>query len=311
MPKAKFQPPGCGMTPSKTTLGKFLRARRLELGLRQVQVAEELGWSQSGYSNFEVGLSRFLDINQAEQLAKVLQCDPETLKVLGKNPAKEPETELGKFIRKRREELKLTREQLAKRLKIKVRYVSELELKSRKIRLKSCVNLATALECDAILLRPYVYHSWHQTKLQTAVGQFIRSKRQEQMLSQRQVAKMLGFSPQHVSNIENGKTSLSDSQKLLERLAEILKFDLSELNGLIPNKGRRVRREEKSLGAFLTGRRLELNLSQKALAGKASISVRYYNMIECGRSLTPSFKILRKLAVAVECELSDLEPFAK
>ena len=47
--KGKKQPAGVGMVPSKTVLGEFMRARRLELDMRQVELNRLI--PRSGYQN--------------------------------------------------------------------------------------------------------------------------------------------------------------------------------------------------------------------------------------------------------------------
>lgn len=91
----KTQPAGACMKPSKTELGKFIRARRLRLDLRQAQVAQRTGIPQSSYSALELGKRKYLNTEQMKHLATVLECAPADLYVmLPKKHHVEPKTEI-------------------------------------------------------------------------------------------------------------------------------------------------------------------------------------------------------------------------
>ena len=128
--KGKFQPVGVGMTPSKTEFGSFIRARRIELNIRQILLAQEIGLSQYLISMIEIGKRKYLNNDQLEQLAKALQCDIEELrKRMPTRRLTQPITELGKLIRSRREELGLSLQEFAKKMEIDPQKAKRMEVR--------------------------------------------------------------------------------------------------------------------------------------------------------------------------------------
>lgn len=98
------RPPAEGYPAEPATLGEHLKRRRLDLCLRQTDVAQKLGANKKTYENWEQGRyepeTRFL---------------PGILGFLGYDPRPEGAT-LGQRIRRRREGDGLTQEDLARRL---------------------------------------------------------------------------------------------------------------------------------------------------------------------------------------------------
>src|SRR6188472_3439395 len=105
---------GVGMTPSTTPLGAYIRARRLELGLKHTTLSEKAKMAQTTVSMLEVGERKGLSEAHVVSLAEALQCDSQELRDrLPQKPGKEPVSKLGKLIRTRREELGLSLPELA------------------------------------------------------------------------------------------------------------------------------------------------------------------------------------------------------
>ena len=303
MPK-RYQPPGVGMTPSKTKLGKFLRARRLKLGLRQTEAAKISGMRQSHYSAFETGLFKSLKPKQLSSLSKALQCEPLQLQSLFFNKP-EPKTELGKLIRTRRKRLGLTLKEFAKFSGINYPVIRILENGIRdSFSYRLIKPLAKALALEPSVLSKYVGRKMKATD--SKLGQLIRTRRKELAFNQIQLAEKLQITRQFLSQIELGKCPLSQNDIMIELLAKVLELDILELQKARPAIKVRRRSVEEArltpLGKFLTRRRLELGLSQKELAGRMEIWMSTISVIETGR-LHPGPKLLNKLSRALECQI--------
>src|SRR3989338_822675 len=95
---------GLGMVSNRSELGKFIRARRIKLGLSQIEAAKLGGIRQTEWSEKETGKRPRLSAKRVAVFSEVLRCEPSQLEAL--NPEKkqtESKTELGKFIKARRE----------------------------------------------------------------------------------------------------------------------------------------------------------------------------------------------------------------
>lgn len=299
----KYQPIGVGMTPSKTELGKFLRAHRITLELSQTKVAKLSGMSQTLYSALEVGDSEYLNTKHLQGLARTLQCNESQLRaVVPQKHQTQPKTECGRLIRSRREELGLSLEQFAERLGISPRRAKSLEVRKAKLlRYKLVEPLAKALELDQTVISKFVRYSYKETS--SSLGRLIRTQRTELGLSIRGLAKRLDVSIQYVNQIEFGLSSLNRNDKMIERLATILKLDVAKLKEV--RSKRRLKKsmtDPNTLGGFLTARRLELDLSQRELAERAGTGTKIVSAIETGRK-KPDQALLSRLAKALECEV--------
>ena len=109
---------GAGMVTSKTALGTFVRNRRLELGLRQRDLANLASIYLRYISEIERGLRIYLTYAQLTRLATVIGCPIQDLQalVLGEKTLC-PRTELGLLIYERRTALKMSRKRFASRMK--------------------------------------------------------------------------------------------------------------------------------------------------------------------------------------------------
>lgn len=83
---------GQHIRPATTPFGKWLRQRRLELGLSQEEVGKRIGVSRAAVSSHEIGYrvnySQHKSEQRLHQLAEVLQLDWETVAKL--RPAERP-----------------------------------------------------------------------------------------------------------------------------------------------------------------------------------------------------------------------------
>ena len=301
--KHKFHPAGVGMTPSKSELVSFIRARRLELDIRQVPLAELSGLAQGLVSQLEVGTRKFLNNKQLEDLAKALQCNSEELrKRMPEKHTAKPTTELGKMIRSRREELGLTLEVFAKKLRLTPKQAKHLEIsKSPSLRYPLAEPLAKALKLDVSTFAKFVGRKGKVTG--SELGQLVRLRRKELAMSLGKLAKKLGVSRQFVDQIESGQCRLSTNNEMIEQLAEVLELDVNQLNAV------RSRRRLKQMGisstplsGFLAGRRLELRLTQREVSDRAKTATATISDVETGR-VYPTPNLLDKLAKALECEI--------
>ena len=306
--KKRSGPPlGINMTPSKTPLGKFLRKRRLALGKTQAEVAGLIGIKQVSYSNLEIGQYKHSNLKRITRLAKALKCDRDELsKLVALKPDPAPITELGKFIQERRKKLGITRVEMAKKLGNVSTY--RLELSGTKIHLANARKLAKVLKCKVSLLMPYV-GARPQKSSDSKLGQLIRTQRKEQELSSAELAYKLKVTRSYLGLLELGRFIPSRSSKILERLAKILKLDLSELVALVPMPKRRVRKPSYTpLGTFLTRRSLELGfLTAQDASQAAGISLAAYWQLERGFVSNPTQKVIKKLAAAMQCKIIQLQ----
>ena len=292
---------GARMVPTRTKLGKFIRARRLKLGLSQVEAAKLGGISKGEWSELETGKRLNINARCIAGFSMALRCEPSRLEALApKRRRPEPKNELGKFIRARREKLGLTEAEFSRKLKVGSSRVYKLELCSRYISFQSVSRLAGALQ-----LRPQVLLKFTNKNAKAAgngLGKHIRARRTELLFSQSNLAEKLGVSKAYVSLIELGAQYLSTSDHMIERLAEILKLDVATLKSLRPKRKTNQKIRQSALSRFLTARRQELQLSQKEVAQRAGISSSLMHRAETGKF--SGIETLGKVAEALGCKIS-------
>jgi len=314
--KGKFQPVGVGMTPSKTEFGSFIRARRIELNIRQILLAQEIGLSQYLISMIEIGKRKYLNNDQLEQLAKALQCDIEELrKRMPTRRLTQPITELGKLIRSRREELGLSLQEFAKKMEIDPQKAKRMEVRrSTTIRYASLKPLADALELDSSTLSRFVGTTRRETK--SELGQLIRTRRKELGMSIKRLAKKLNVSQQFINQIEFGKCNLSKGDETIVKIAQALELDVNKLKAVRPEKkrkqlGKLMTERVTPLGKFITTRRLELQLSQADVARSANSHTSLVSNLERG-VCRPGDCTLKRISEALECEIpAELVPLRR
>jgi transcriptional regulator with XRE-family HTH domain len=305
--KGKYQPVGVGMTPSKTELGSYIRARRIELDIRQVPLAQKAGLAPAGVSMIEVGTRKYLNDLQLERLAKVLQCDPEELRK--RMPIKliaPPKTELGELIRSRREELSLSHKDLAKRMEITLKQAWSMEArKSPTIRYGSLKPLAKALELEPSVLVPFVGRT-NGKESKSELGNLVRNRRRELGMSTRQLADKLDVSEQFISQIELGQCRLSEGDERIAKLAHVLELDATKLEAVRPKRKLKQMPAQMAnanpLGGFLAAKRLELHLTQKEVGERIGLSSTVISYIERGKRY-PRSSTLERVAKALDCQI--------
>ncbi|MBI2475300.1 XRE family transcriptional regulator [Candidatus Uhrbacteria bacterium] len=140
------------------TIGNFLRSKRLEFGLTQKEVAARAGISRHTLSDIEVGrhLPRRRTLDSLKEVLGNFVVPSHLVSVApnGYNKGvprftkKRAKNSLGRFVTKRRIELHLTQEQLAKRLgKCRV-VITRIETGTYNNVKNLSDKLSRALECE-------------------------------------------------------------------------------------------------------------------------------------------------------------------
>lgn len=301
----KYQPIGCGMVSSSTELGSFIRARRLELGLRQTVLNGMIpgaGGTNQLISRIEIGKRKFLNPDQLAAIANALQVDVNELRE--RMPTKhiaQAQTELGKFICSRREELGLSLEALAERMRITYKKAKALEIsKSSTIRYKRAQLLAKALEIDLSVLGPFMGYARKDTG--SNLGQLVRTRRKELGMSAAALAEKLDVTYQYVSYIESGRCHMSESDERVTQLARVLKLEIGQLKSVRLKRRIYRIRTATPLGKFLVEERVRLGLSQKEAAQRIGISSTIISRLE-KRERRPNLQLLNKITEALGIQI--------
>ncbi len=301
----------------RTKLGGFIRERRLILGLTQKQLANKVRLSLPCIAKYEYGRIRGSAMSSilVRRFTKALQCPSENISELLPQKVKvwrlsvePPPTELGILVFSRRQELRLTQDELGQRMGTQSNSTYNfIETgKSKTISLDMGERLAKALEMDFSLLEPFTkekllaYSAYRKRQSESALGRFIRSKRIELNMSQEKLAIKLGVTRAYISEMEIGKANLSQSSRLSE-IAEILGVDIRVIEALRgKRKIHKVHRGSEGFGASLTQKRLQMGISQKELAKKANTYSSYLSSIERGLWM-PKPNMLQKVSDALNC----------
>lgn len=293
------------LTPPFSELGKFIRARRLKLGLSQTQLGKLVGVSQAEISRYEIGRSR-LNEQTMKNLASALRCELNELCVLQEPTRAQktmPKTELGKLIYTRREEFGLSLNDLAKRSGLSRNHVRRLEGKTcTHLRTKTAFVLAQTLKISNAELSRFV--ETREKPTDSKLGKVIREQRHELGLSTDDLAQRIGTTPQFINQVELGLCTLSQSEVVVERIAKALDLDFNKLNAMRPARKLRCKRVEGTLGAFLTFRRQELRMTQREVARRIGVSTSVLTNIETGLTC-PNTAMLKKLGKVLDCEIPD------
>ncbi|MBO8138577.1 MAG: helix-turn-helix transcriptional regulator [Desulfotomaculum sp.] len=183
----------------------------------------------------------------------------------------------GERIRALREERGYTLQDLAKRAKLSLSYLSEIERGSKRPSLKTIEKLAAALNVPKTQLI-----EGEVTDKGLTLGEKIRILRTEKNMSLQELADKVGISLSYLSEIERG--TVYPALSTLKRVAEGLGVPASTLMG-----------HEGTLGHKLRSLREEYGLTQAQLANLANVTAGLIGQIEQGK-VQPSLKTLEKLA---------------
>ncbi len=294
---------GLNMTPSTNELGKFIRARRLELGIVQTKLAKMTGIKQRTLSYIEIG--NYKSVKKVNRLAKALGLASEQIEALiPKKTLAEPKTKLARLVRSRREELDLTQKQLTKKLRLTIQNLRILETRRSYLRHTTMKRLAKALKLELLILNQFTNRNKNRKTTEHPLGNLIRSRRDQLGMTLRQLAKKLGVTYQRVSQLELRPGNLGrNGCNMIEKLAEVLKLDVSVLTALKEKrKLKNPKRDRDTLGEFLTRRRLELHLTQQEVSKRMMMSsFVVYNLERNKYPLTP--RALAGIQKALECKI--------
>lgn len=302
MPK-KYQPVGVGMSPTTTDLGKYVREQRIRLDLRQTDLVIPKLVPQSVVSAIEVGIRQYLNEKQIQGLSGILGCDPEELrKRVPEKTSQKTKSELGIMIRSRRQELGMSLEDFAGQLGITYLKANYLETRTTpKIQYYRVDGLAKALRLDVSAFAKFVGRE--KKPAVGKLGEIVRRRRKELAMSLEMVASKLGVTRQFVEMIESGRVKLIKDNDRITRLAEVL--DLPPESLIAVRSKRRLKSKKVTpnpLSGFLVKRRIELGLTQKAVAGMAETNTDRICCIEMGK-IRPTQELLGKLEMALLCKI--------
>jgi len=183
----------------------------------------------------------------------------------------------GEQIRAFREERGYTLQELAKRAKLSLSYLSEIERGSKRPSLKTIDKLAAALN---VAKTQFIEGDLTDTGL--SLGDKIRMLRSEKNLSLQELARKAGISLSYLSEIERG--TVYPAVSTLKRIVEVLGVPPAALMG-----------QEGTLGHKLKALREEYGLTQAQLASMAGVTAGLIGQIEQGK-VQPSLKTLEKLS---------------
>lgn len=206
-------------------LARRLLAERHDLGLTQAALAARLDVAQSTYAGWETGRSTpgapYLPI-----LAELLGTSREEIAALHEAPFTVNRSgwpPFGQLVGAGREELRLTRADLAARLGVSARTIVSWELGYRRPHPRQVTALAAALSLDASALAAALPPRTAATRL----GDLILSRQQELGLRSTDVARLVGTTEPTLSRWINGRSR--PEPKNLERLAEALKLPFAHI----------------------------------------------------------------------------------
>ncbi len=188
-------------------LGEKIRDLREERGYTLSDMAERAGLSISYLSEIERGAKR-PSLKTLDKIATALNVSRNILVDIGGDRLK---ISMGDKIRMLREGAGLTLGELAKKIGISPSYLSEIERESVHPSVATVKAIGKALDVPLTT----IMHSHEST-----IGLKLRSTREEQGMTQAELAEKAGVSAGLVGQIENGR--VQPSLKTLENLADVL-----------------------------------------------------------------------------------------
>lgn len=257
--------------------GDKVKARRLELGWTQEELASRMGYkSKSTINKIELGINTV----PMQKVAKFAAALGTTLAYL-MEPDKESSSDIYDRIRRRREQIGMSQEELAHKIGYKDRTaVSKIESAQRQIKHSMIAKLA-----DALGTTPSYLMGWDNANDDFALddrlqmGKKIRECRMNLKFSQQQLAESVGYTDKSaISLIESGKIDIPYSK--IVQLAAVLCTTPSYLVGGNKEDGALKERllasyrklDDMTIGERIKKRRTSLGISQVSLADKVSIS---------------------------------------
>lgn len=215
----------------------------------------------------------------------------------------QPVAELGRLINSRRQEIGLSLEDLAKAMGMTLEQTKKLEVrKCPSLAYNMVKSLARALQLEPSILVKFVGITCKSS--QSQLGQCLRNRRKELGISGIELARRFKVSKQLISQIELGKSSLSQSKEMVTQLAKVLDLDIKALQAFRP-KHKKIftkRADSNPLGGFLTKRRLELDLTQREVSELIGEYYGFVSHIERG-SIPLSLERLKKFETVLQCKI--------
>jgi transcriptional regulator with XRE-family HTH domain len=211
--------------PELPPLARRLRHERELRGMTQAEAVRVLGVPQATYAGWETGrttpgpnvfvpLAAFLGV--VERDIATLCSQPFVVDTTGW-PA------FGQFVGARRQELRMSRGDLAERLGVSVRTVASWELGYRAPASAQLVRIAEAIEVDTASLAAAL----PRQRVASALGHLMLTRQRELGLRSADIARLAGTTEATVSRWVNGRSRPAPQN--LRRLAEALKIPHSRL----------------------------------------------------------------------------------
>ncbi|KKM09293.1 hypothetical protein SY88_19710 [Clostridiales bacterium PH28_bin88] len=190
---------------------------------------------------------------------------------------------VGVHIRHYREDRGYTLQETAHRVGVSVSYLSEIErgVKNPSIKVLNRVCRELNIPQEKVMQKAF-----YGERGNACLGDKIRMRRLELEMSPAQMAEKVEVSTVYLADIEMGR--LYPPNDILQRMAEVLKLPLSLL----------VECSGNHLGAKVKELRLNLEITQGELAGRAGLSAALIGQIENGK-VQPSLKTIEKIAEAL------------
>ena len=210
---------GEASTPDLPPLARRLRDERDLRGITQAEAVRLVDVPQATYAGWETGrttpgpnvlprLAAFLGVTERD--VATLTSSPFVVDTSGWPP-------FGQFVGARRQELRMTRADLADRLGVSARTVASWELGYRMPASSLLVRLAAALDVDTASLAAAL----PRQLVANALGRLMVARQRELGLRSADVARLAGTTEATVSRWVNGRSR--PAPKNLRRLAEVLK----------------------------------------------------------------------------------------
>jgi len=297
---------GIGLSPAVGKLGKFLRKRRLAIGLSLRDVHKFYGVRFMTVSHLERGEQKSMNSKIRSALSLAYGVSEQTLMNL--EPREKyvlPKAPLGRLIKQARLRLDIGRVKFAAKAGINFESIMAIENGSqRTLSFAQISKLAQVLGINPKELTPFVKaHGRQKPRGNSAsLGRFVTHRRLKLGLSQKQLAEKLEKTRQYVSLIELGKITLCNSS-IVGSLVAALEVDESELRQFI--RKRKIPSkpfDDKTLGGFLRKTRYERGISQEDLARTVNLSREQMSHIESNKSI-PHLLTLEKIVTALNCRV--------
>ncbi|HET7652865.1 MAG TPA: helix-turn-helix domain-containing protein [Acidimicrobiales bacterium] len=215
--------PAARATDDRPEIARRLREERSARGISQAEAGKQLGVAQATYAGWEIGRavpdSRFL-----RAIADFLDLTVAATSQLVSVPVRVDVTHLsafGRLLGQRREELQLTRDDLAERVGVMPRTVRAWELGEKTPRDHDLVGLADALDVAVDALAAALPR---RDPALTPLGRLIRTQQRRLGLSREDLAGRAGLDVTTISRWVHGRHEPEPAK--LEQLAGALEVDV-------------------------------------------------------------------------------------